>query len=347
MMKKKTVRSEIRKRLLENGGKNHRTGWIEVKCPRCDSKSKKRHLNVRLVEDTAIQYRCFRAGCEIHGILQKPIAKELGLTNPKLLDAIDNEYLRFIGKKSFNNYYKNDTDEINFSEDEISKEINDYFKSRTGKDLTKELRDDFRIFTNLENFYEKNKDYIDYNLIKFFIRFHKGKDYIYFLNQANTLVLYRQVNGDDKGKFSLITSMKRTKSHLPYGFTVDKKYATLCLHKEGSNTLILAEGPFDILNARLSATGRLAGRYVSSGGSAQTGKIVREFCKYVYRPVIVIFSDSDVNINYYKYKILKSVKKRIERMYVIYNNNGKDIGENPKDWDLQRYEIYRNENLNY
>ena len=115
------------------------------------------------------------------------------------------------------------------------------------------------------------------------------------------------------------------------------------MHKPKSNTLIIAEGPFDILNARLSATGRLAGTYVASGGNAQIIGIVKEFCKYYYKPVIVIFSDTDVNINFYKYKVLNSVKKRLYKMYVIYNNNSKDIGDNPKDWDLKSYEIYRNE----
>lgn len=340
--KKNDVRDVIREKILENGGKWHRnTRWLQLKCPKCDGHSKKSHLWIHLSDNSSIVYKCHRASCGIHGLLNKSMAKEIGLTGSELLEEIDNEYLKFIGKREVNTYYKN-KNEINYLEEESNEEVKEYFLSRTGKELTDELKNDFRIFTNLNEFYEKNKDYIEYSSIKRYLYYHKSKDYIYFLNDTFTMVLYRQVNGEDKGKFSIVSNTN-TRTHKPYGFKVLIKDSNNRLHKPKSNTLIIAEGPFDILNARLSATGRLAGQYIASGGNSQIFKIVKEFCKYYYKPVIVIFSDNDVDINFYKYRVLRVIKKRVDRVYVIYNNKGKDIGENPKEWDLKSFEIYRNE----
>ena len=342
MKKKKTIRDKIKFIMSEDGARWHRnTKWMQTKCPLCDGHSKKSHFHLHIQEGTPLIYKCHRSSCGISGLLDKNMAKKIGLIGNELLDEIDNEYLKFIGRRQTKSYYKN-KNEIDYSEYKTNEAVNEYFLNRTGKELTIEIKDEFRIFTDLNEFYNKNKDYIEYSSIKPFLYYHKFKDYIYFLNDTFTMVLYRQVNGDDKGKFSIISNTN-TKTHKPYSFKVLIKDSTLRLHKPKSNTLIIAEGPFDILNARLSATGRLAGTYVASGGNAQIIGIVKEFCKYYYKPVIVIFSDTDVNINFYKYKVLNSVKKRLYKMYVIYNNNSKDIGDNPKDWDLKSYEIYRNE----
>jgi hypothetical protein len=65
-----------------------------------------------------------------------------------------------------------------------------------------------------------------------------------------------------------------------------------------------------------------------------------EFSKYKYHPYIVIMSDDDVDIQYYRFNILKYTDSRISHLIVIYNEFYKDMGDfkygfKPKRIDLK------------
>lgn len=312
-----------------NGIYRPNTGWIEIPCPYCDKNSDKRHFNINKDEGN-FYFRCFRASCLASGPLTGVEAIHIGIKDKNIIDYIENEYLANRGKTFKTKYHRNEKMEV--ERDNPSKICCDYFYNRVKVDLL-EVMEEYRIFTNLKLFYKRNQDKIDYYLLKYFIKEHRDKHYLYFINDTYTLILYRQCDGDDKGQISLVR--KKNMTHKPYSLEVPKKKI------DGTNTLYVSEGPFDIINIKLHKTKNKEGIYVALGGLAKLYKILKEFSKIYYFPDIIIFSDSDVLVGHYK-RVIRYIKKYIGRLYVVYNKAGKDYGEDYTKWDLEELLIYDN-----
>ena len=67
--------------------------WVNIKCPYCDANSSKRHFYVCMDDNRPMVYRCFRASCGARGVLNRKIARHLGIVSTHLLEFIDKEYL--------------------------------------------------------------------------------------------------------------------------------------------------------------------------------------------------------------------------------------------------------------
>ena len=320
----KSLRDEIREYISEGMDSKiwKSTGWVSIKCPVCDHNSKKHHLSIQLKEGTPIIYKCFRASCGIGGIMDKNMARKIGISNSKLLADIDDEMLKFHKFKDNIEYHKS---EKRFSTLLTNKKnVEDYFYDRTHVNLV-DVQDKLRIFTDLNDFYKKNKRYIDYDKIKYFLNLDRNSDFIYFLNDTHSMILYRELKDNGrKGKIPLVNTDNSFKTHKPYAFKNKGEYK---IHKKNSNTIFLAEGTFDIINTYLHLAKDIEGYFVASGGFSQSYRILKNFSKYYFKPVVIISSDNDVAVEYYRYKLLPRIRKRIGKMILLYNKNGKDMGD--------------------
>lgn len=315
------LRKHLMNELLDKRDSVARSGhkYISTKCPICDSYSTKRHMDIKLIDGKPITYKCWRASCGVEGQLNREMGRKLGLSLD-LCDALENESRRYSKYRVTTIKYHERIDSYLLGQ--VDPVVADYFNSRTGNNLY-ELQDKLRITTNITDWQKINNVKIPalFPLVKW-----ESNDckFIYFFNSTFTTIHYRQVDGDRRGRITLVKSLDDNIRHKPY-FVIrnNPDYDTDC----NRNLMILAEGPFDMINSYLLAFPKVNGVFVCAGGAASMRTIISEFTKYHYRSRIWIVSDTDVDISLYKRYLLKKVDKRISEMSVFYNKLSKDIGD--------------------
>ena len=300
-------------------GRYHNTAWLECKCPFCDFNSRKRHLNILMDRNQPLIFRCFRASCGRSGVVNKKMGRTLGITNSSLLEAIENDYLKSSKTKLTSSYYVNDFIEDYSYEVELHDlrdDTKEYFFKRTGIKIDK-YKSLFRVCDNITQFTKDNKNRFNTKKLYYLIKLEEDNhNFIYFFNDTYTMLYYREIDGDRKGKMSLVDNVyDRYIRHKPYYFTSDK-----------NPKLYIAEGIFDIINTYFY-TGNRKGSYIASNGFASTRNILYEFTKYIYLPDVVILSDNDVPIEKYQYFLRGQLGNRMKSLKILYNENDKDIGD--------------------
>ena len=336
-----SCKEEILQVLEEEGGIwRSNTSWISVKCPFCDHSSSKSHFHLHLDANSPMIFKCFRARCSVSGVLNKKIARKIGINNKRLLDYIDKEFLRHSRYKSSNEYYSNIPDEDYFDDEDymgllgyLSDDTEEYFKYRTNMSA-REFQYEFRICDSMTYFHKYNKKRIKTDRIDWLIKLESmGKKFIYFFNDRYSFFMYRQINGDMKGKMSLVKAELIYK-HKPYLIDNSNKKVEYEIP-----TIYIAEGVFDIANVYFHLMMRDTGYYIASGGFASTKNIILDIAKYIYMPKVVIMSDSDVGIEVYKKNILPKVTKRISSLDIYYNKKAKDVGDIKEGISLRKYKL--------
>lgn len=307
------------------------TGWVQTKCPNCDGNSKKSHLNILLLDDHPIRYRCFRASCNTGGIVNRLMGRKLGFPG-ELNERLEKESIRFYKYTTSPKYYAKTKD---YELGDLEGFATEYFGLRTGKDLN-QLQDQLRICSNLNLFCKLNDidPKVAYPVTKWE---REGRQFIYFFNESFTSLLYREVYGDNaKGRISLIKNdPKNNIKHKPY-VLVNNGEVKL---DEDHDVLILSEGPFDIINSLLYLAPRLKATFIAVAGLANLKTIIMEFSKYHYRPRVYIMSDKDVDISWYQKYLLKRIDKRISELVVFYNTLAKDIGDIRDGFNINRIDV--------
>lgn len=306
--------------LMDNReGRYHNTAWLECKCPFCDSNSKKRHFNILIDRNQPLIFRCFRASCGRSGVINKNMARTLGITNSMLLEDIENDYLTTSKTKLSSSYYVNDfIDDYTYEVElhDLRDDTKEYFYKRTGIKIDK-YKSLFRICDNMTQFVKDNKARFDSRKLYFLLKLEENDHrFIYFFNDTYTMVFYREIDGDKKGKISLVDNVyDRYVRHKPYYFSTNK-----------TPVLYVAEGIFDIINTYFYV-GNKKGNYIASNGFASTRNILFEFTKYIYFPDVIIMSDEDVPIEKYLWFLKGRLGDRIKSLKIIYNELDKDIGD--------------------
>lgn len=315
------IRKQLMNELLDKRDSVSRSDhrYISTKCPICDGHSTRRHMDIKLIDGKPITYKCWRASCGVEGQLNRDMGRKLGLSLD-LCDALENESRKYSKYRVTTIKYHERVDTYLLGH--IDPMVGDYFSKRTGKSLH-ELQDKLRIVTDITNWQKINNVNVRplYPLVKWE---ELGQKFIYFFNSTFTTIHYRQVNGDKRGRITLVKSIDDNIRHKPY-FVIrnNPDYDD----DTGRNLLILAEGPFDMINSYLLAFPNTNGVFVCAGGAASMRTIISEFTKYHYRSRIWVVSDKDVDISLYKRYLLKKVDSRISEMCVFYNKLAKDIGD--------------------
>ena len=312
---------------------NPRSRYLDCKCPICDANTSKKHghFHIYLNDNQPIFYSCFRASCGVKGVLNRKMAMQLGLTNPAFLKVIQNSFNSNIMIDSSKNFRYKGLSNIDLGElDDVTC---DYFKMRTGRVLTKDLQKRFRICCSINEFVRNNsnQEKLDFESLEY-LQYKENvlnKKYIYFFNDTYTMLYGRQINGDEKIKLSIIKSSNPLLRHSFFMFRGDgsRKFS----EGDSEDTLFLAEGIFDIINAYFHVYKDYSGIFMASTAFTSTYNCITVVSKEIYKPDIVILSDDDVHINIYTRSILRRLnKKRLGDMYVVYNKEGKDLGEYQK-----------------
>ena len=334
-------KKSLQERLLEvlpKGKYSNNTKWYACKCPRCDQKpgNKKTHLAINLNEDEAITYKCWRANCNTGGVLNRSFGRKLGLPYD-ICNELESHASKYSRNIKNNRKYLNKQDE--FFLPEPSKDAIDYFRFRTNHELL-DLYEEFRITDNMTEFYNKNKINIDRKKIYFLLKKEKeGHSFIYFFNDSFSMCWYREIYGENtKGKLSLNHAIKGNKvKHKPY---IIKREGTFHMSPD-RDTLILAEGPFDIINSVLHvAPKHINAHFVMTGGIGGFLTTIREFGKYHFKPHVVVVSDNDVQMSWYRYYLLPKVYDRICELIILYNSAYKDVGDFSQGINMVRSVIY-------
>ena len=315
------LRKEILKSLPKNSKFYRNTKWVQTSCPKCDGKNKKMHLHIHLEEGKPIIYKCFRAGCNTAGLMNRYIGRKLNFTS-KLNDKLEAEAVKFSTYSTAHNYIQKNKDYTLGTLDDFAV---DYFNDRTGKDLY-EFQDLLRISSNMTRFAKDND--IERKKVSMLLRMERnGRRFIYFFNDTFSTVFYREVYGENrKGRLNIISTSRSDMilSHKPY---IIQPKGSLNL-SEYFSTVILAEGPFDIINSYFHvAPKNLNATFISTGGVAQLRSVIFEYTKYHYKAKIFIVSDNDVTISWYRHYLLTRIENRISELIILYNLSAHDVGD--------------------
>ena len=146
-----------------------------------------------------------------------------------------------------------------------------------------------------------------------------------FLSHRNTILYCRSVSNEVPMKFKKIVLQKDCTFGLDY-YSIDN-------YKKNSNVIVLSEGNFDILGCYSLNTLELRDkcRCYCSGCTFSYEQLVKSVCvDYgMYRPDVVILSDSDKNQNHYK-RFIENTKPFVNTLNIYYNSCGKDFGDFPQ-----------------
>jgi len=287
-----------------------------TKCPWCELGKDKDHYHMYISTEAPI-FHCFHATCEQKGNLRKLLKKIQGHDISEVF--IDKKALDIARKKK----QVFEDKELEQYELIVPKLEPDKYMI---KDLYLKKRLKFsNVFTILVKglIYDINK-FIDINQISvgeklFRIREYLHSNFIGFLTEHNSTVIMRNTN--DSEDFRFYKMMIQESNFLDYYKLKGNSF--------NSNTIVLAEGIFDIFGEHIFDTigikdkVKLYASALSSNFTALVKSIV--FHEQIFRPDVVILSDR--GIPKYKYEQLKKYNSHIiNSLTVYYNKVGKDFG---------------------
>jgi len=144
-----------------------------------------------------------------------------------------------------------------------------------------------------------------------------------FLSKRNTLLYLRAISNDVPIKFKKVM-LKSEISGLDY-YSIDNYVRT--------NTIVLAEGNFDILGCYGLNTLELRdkARCYNAGCTFSYEELLKSVCidYSIYRPDVIVLSDCDKNRWNYK-NFLKNCEPFMNSCNIYYNCLGKDFGDYPQ-----------------
>jgi len=297
---------------------------IICRCPWCEVDRKHHHHNHLYISLDKPIFNCFKSECNESGTIKKFIFKVAG--THQYNKYIDNNEL-----ENIKNYKKISTEKsiFKYSEDIKLPEIYSlnkfrnkikYFKQRllfAPFDITKIKG----LILDVDEFISLNKNIIklsdsDYKLLPYL-----QSNFIGFLLENKTKVIFRNI--DTKNDFRY------------YKMNIQKDMDLLDYYKithniKESNLIVIGEGIFDIFNDHIfDYTGY---RHIAYGYYCSLNQRFESLIKSIifhdnlYNPNVVILSDGNIHINYYK-KLKRKLKNFCENIEIYYNKNGDDFGD--------------------
>jgi len=160
------------------------------------------------------------------------------------------------------------------------------------------------------------------------------RDYIGFISNRGSKIFMRNIYDNENDKDYKINLSENDFFKDFYGIRTG--------NLEQMNTLVFAEGVFDILygyrNKNLNNIRKNSYYWIANMGNRYDSVILSalDFCK-ICRANVIILSDKDVDLNSYKKLYFNP---QIINLNIYYNKCGKDFGEgtiNPIKIDFRRY----------
>lgn len=292
---------------------------LVTKCPWCEYQQEKDHYHMYISIEAPI-FHCFHGSCEQSGLL------------PKLLKKIQGHDISdiFIDKDKIKEYSKRK--DVLIDKDEKLKGVGiptlrpDLFLY---KDLYVKQRLKFAniptklirgLIYDVETFIQLNNIPVDETLFK--LKDYLHSNFVGFLTQNNTTVLFRNIDHSH--------SMKFYKMKIQWSNFLD--YYRLPGGNYNSNKIVLAEGIFDIFTEHIydfiniKDQVRLYASVLSSRYQSLIHSII--YNEQIFRPDVVILSDRGIDEDNYR-KLKYYNRHVINSLAVYYNKTGKDFNTTP------------------
>ena len=290
-----------------------------VPCPWCEYQQTKNHYHMYISLEAPI-FHCFHANCEKSGTIRKFLKKLEG-------KDISDKYINKEKLEEFKNRKEIFVDKNKKIKKLILPKINiDTFPYKEMY-LKKRLK-----FTNIPStmikglIYDIN-EFIEINNIIVDETLFRLKDYLHtnfigFLTEFNTMVMFRNIDPNAQMKFF--------KLYIDKGDFLD--YYKLPGNNPHSNKIVLAEGIFDIYSEYIFDYLDIK-KDVNLYASALSSKYLSLIKSIIYNhqifePEIIILSDRGISLNIYK-KMKKYNRHIINKLTIYYNKRGKDFNDSP------------------
>jgi len=295
---------------------------IICKCPWCDyhkKHSSKNHLYIAL--DKPI-FNCFRAGCGESGSIRKFIKHISGTyIRDKYIDDDEMKKLHHNKKINFKDskidLYKSfllpvmTKGEFQQKESYLNQRLQ-YFQYELNN--IKGLIFDVYQFVELNHLSESLSD-SDKRMLDFL-----HNNFIGFMTENNSMIVFRNIDHNSDFRYY--------KLNLQQNDLLD--YYKITHHIKNTNIIVIGEGIFDIFNEHifdyLGLKNKAFGYYCALNNRFES--LIKSIAFYdnVYKPEVVILSDKNVSLNYYK-KMKRRLKNICTEIIVCYNEYGDDFGD--------------------
>jgi hypothetical protein len=296
-----------------------KTKNIICPCPWCEYNQKKDHYHLYISTESPI-FHCFHSDCGVSGTIKKLFRKIEGKDISE----------KYVDPNKVKEYVK---EKIRVHENVIQKKELVVPSITSGQFILKEqyLRERFK-FSNIDlskikglvldvkSFIEVNKIPIDEKLFRMIDYLHSN--FVGFLTENQSVIIFRNI--DRKSSFNHFKYQIQESNFLDY--------YKISGNNINSNTVILAEGIFDIFSESIFDTTGLKNnsRMYASALSTSYESLIKSivFNEQTFRLKVNILSDSNINLDFYR-KIKRFNKHIIDSLSVYYNKSGKDFNVTP------------------
>lgn len=293
---------------------------IVCRCPWCEYNKQKSHYHLWISTEVPI-FHCFFSDCGVSGTISKLVRKIVGR------DESD----RFVDKEKI----KSSTKEFGLNKTRIQdyqplilpdlKENMFHLKSMY---LRKRLYFHNIQLSSIKNLIFDINEFFSINSITPPENVRRIKDFLHsnfigFLSEHHSVLVMRNI---DEGSSFRYFKFKIRESPL-------LDYYKLNGNNKDSNMVVLSEGIFDIFSEHIFDKLELkssAKLYASTLSSASFPSLLKSlsFYEQVYRSNVVVLSDKDVTLDYYK-NMKKYNNHLIDKLTIFYNKTGKDFNNLP------------------
>lgn len=329
----------IRNLILANKKPSHQTTnrkEISVRCPYCgDSKSNLSATHLYIEMRPPFRFHCFK--CETSGVLNNETFRDLGIYNNELSINVLNANKQYkstagIQKVSFK---KKVLKNIPYNT-ALSVNAVNYFNSRYGTNFSNEfIIERFKAVTDPIQFFRDNQIYIPPNQYDF-------TKAIGFISSDSSHIVFRDISGTQKRRYYNLNLFPNDNiSTISKTYNISNNINVMT----NKTKLVITEGIFDIIGVYNHF---YLNDYNDTIFAAACGKgfnaVILNYIRMGFLDLdITIFSDADVDINFYK--ILKNNSPYLKNTKItIYYNSlydpktgyGKDYGVHLKDIKLKK-----------
>lgn len=290
---------------------------IIIKCPYCEEDSNKKHYHCYISLELPI-WHCFSVQCSkksgnISTLVKKIIGKDISeqFINQDLIIQSKNlnKEKRILAPKEV---YIPELNEDKFKLKSL------YIKKRLGF-ANIDLKSIKGLIFDINNFIDINKNFIqDKNIFK--LKEYLHTNFIGFLTENHSIVIFRNIDNS--------STFKHFKLQLQKVNFID--YYKIDGFNNRSNHVVLAEGVFDILSESIFNILNIKNKIklYACSLSCNYQSLIKSIVlnEKIYRPDIIILSDIDVKLEYYR-NLKKYNSHIINSLTVYYNKGGKDFND--------------------
>jgi hypothetical protein len=324
---------QIRNLILKNKKPSYQTTnrkEVRVRCPYCgDSKRDKNHAHLYIQMKPPFAFYCQK--CNTSGVLNSQTLRDLNIfSNDASVSIIEaNKTIKSVygvQKVSF----KKHNPILNKIETQNSLNAVDYFCSRYNQTFTNEyIVDKFKAVTNARQFFSDNN--ISYPVDNYNRQMYDFDNSIGFLSSDGSHVIFRDITGQQMKRYFNLNLFNDEQS------TSNKIYnikSSLDMLSDEIN-LVITEGIFDIIGVYEHLyKGTIEGKnnYIFAAAAGKGyGAVISHYIRMGFLNLnITIYSDSDVEPNFFREMKSDLIYLKNSPLTIYYNTIGKDFGV-PKD----------------